>query len=133
MFANDPARAEPARRQSEAAALQVKIRYLVEFMASDHRGHFSKLKVPVLALIPRFDDKTLADPANVFFKAAFQDAWQGFANSPCLQIETIADARALILDDQPAIADKVIATFIDRFGGAETRARVDCQPSRANR
>src|SRR5262245_4413666 len=36
MFSNDADRAERVRRQAEAAPLPVKIRYLIEFMASDH-------------------------------------------------------------------------------------------------
>jgi pimeloyl-ACP methyl ester carboxylesterase len=113
MFANDPARAERTREQTEAAALEVKIRYLVEFMASDHRSEFERIGVPVLALVPGFNEKTLADPANSWFKAAFQDAWQGFTKNPCLQMVTIPNARALILDDQPSLADGSIAAFVD--------------------
>ena len=119
MFANDPARAERARQQTEAAPLEVKIRYLVEFMASDHRAHYGKLSVPVLALIPGFDDKTLANPANSYFKTLFQDGWKGFA-SPCLRTETIPAARALMLDDQPAPMDAAIAAFVDATGRAKT-------------
>jgi len=118
MFANDPARAERARQQTESAPLEVKIRYLVEFMASDQRAQVGTLGVPLLAVIPGFDEKTLADPANSYFKAAFQDAWKKFA-SACLRTETIADARALILDDQPARADAAIAAFIDATSRAK--------------
>jgi pimeloyl-ACP methyl ester carboxylesterase len=124
MFANDPARAERARQQTESVPLEVKIRYLVEFMASDQRAQVGKSRVPILAVIPGFDEKTLADPANSYFKAAFQDAWKRFA-SPCLRMETIPDARALILDDQPARADAAIAAFVDAASRAKDCVIVD--------
>ena len=113
MFANDPDRAERARRQVESAALPVKIRYLVEYMASDHRDVFKTLTTPLLALIPGFNEKLLADPAAAWFKASFQDAWDRLPWSPSVQVVTIPDARALILDDQPAMADRAIAAFVE--------------------
>ena len=113
MFANDPNRAERARRQVESAALPVKIRYLVEYMASDHREAFRTLKTPLLALIPGFNETVLADPAFGWFKASFHDAWDRVPRSPSVQVVTIPDARALILDDQPTLADRAIAAFID--------------------
>jgi pimeloyl-ACP methyl ester carboxylesterase len=113
MFANDPDRAERARRQVESAALQVKIRYLVEYMASDQREVFKTLNTPLLALIPGFNEKLLADPASAWFKASFQDAWDRLPRSPSVQVVTMPDARALILDDQPAMADRAIAAFVE--------------------
>jgi pimeloyl-ACP methyl ester carboxylesterase len=113
MFANDPTRAERARRQVESTPLPVKIRYLVEYMASDHRDVFGTLNTPLMALIPGFNEKVLADPAWGWFKASFQDAWNRLPGHPQFQLVTIPDARALILDDQPALADRAIAAFVD--------------------
>jgi pimeloyl-ACP methyl ester carboxylesterase len=113
MFANDPIRGERVRKQVESDPLPVKIRYLVEYMASDHRADFGGLDVPVLALKPGFNEKLLADPAYGWFKVGFQDAWDGFPKSHRFALITIPDARALMLDDQPALTDEAIATFVE--------------------
>ena len=112
MFTNDPARGEQVRQQVESAPLEVKIRYLCESMAADLTGDYGNLKVPLLALIPAFNEKFLADPANSYYKFVFQDAWQAFSKNPRVQRVTIPDARALLLDDQPKLADDAIASFI---------------------
>lgn len=115
MFSNDPSRAEQARQQVESAPLEVKIRYLSEFMAADHTPEFAKLEVPLLALIPGFNEKFLGDPTNAFYKISFQDSWEPLSKNPQVQRITIPDARALILDDQPKLADEAIAAFVGRI------------------
>lgn len=113
MFTNDLDRAEQVRQQIEAAPLPVKVRYLAEFMASDDTSQLANLNVPLLALRSRFDDKVLADPANSWYKASFQDSWDAFAKNSRIQLLTIPNARALILDDQPKLTDDAIATFVE--------------------
>ena len=118
MFANDPAKAERVRQETERAPLEVKIHYLCEATAVDFTDQFSANKVPLLALIPGFDEKFLTDPATSPYKTVFQDAWQSYAKYPNVQLVTIPNARALILDDQPQLADDAIASFIKtRKGG----------------
>jgi len=112
MFSNDPARGEQARQQVESAPLEVKIRYLSEFMAADHTSEFARLTVPLLALIPGFNEKFLADPANRFYKRSFQDSWEPLAKNPHVQRALLPDARALVLDDQPKLADEAISKFV---------------------
>jgi pimeloyl-ACP methyl ester carboxylesterase len=112
MFSNDLDRAEQVRQQSEAAPLPVKVRYLAEFMASDDTSQLSNLNVRLLALRPGFNEKVLADPANSWYKASFQDSWDAFAKNSRIQLLTIPKARALILDDQPKMTDDAIAAFV---------------------
>lgn len=112
MFANDPAKAEQVRQETERAPLEVKIQYLCEATAVDFTDQFSANKVPLLALIPGFNEKFLSDPANIGYKTVFQDAWQAYSKCPNVQLVTIPNARALILDDQPQLADDAIASFI---------------------
>lgn len=111
MFSNDLARGEQVRKQVESAPLEVKIRYLAEFMAADHTNGFAKLTVPLLALIPGFDEKFFSDPTNSFYKISFQDSWEPLSKNPRVQRINIPDARALILEDQPTLADEAIAKF----------------------
>jgi hypothetical protein len=112
MFTNDLYRAEQARQQVEAAALPVKIRYLCEFMASDHSSELANLHIPLLALKPSFNEKLLADPASSWYKTSFQDSWDAFSKNSWIQLLTISNARALLLDDQPKLTDDAIATFV---------------------
>src|SRR5215510_14693089 len=113
----DPARAQTAWNELESAPLEVKIRYLCEFWASDVTQTFAKLQVPVLALVPGFDEKFLADPANAFAKPSFLDSWETLIpKHPQLELVKIPNARMLVLDDQPQAADDAIAAFVKKVG-----------------
>src|SRR5215510_14165394 len=113
----DPARAQTAWDELESASLEVKIRYLCEFWASDVTQSFAKLQVPVLALVPGFDEKFLADPANAFAKPSFLDSWETLIpKHPQLELVKIPNARMLVLDDQPQAADDAIAAFVKKVG-----------------
>ena len=115
MLSGDSSRGRNASQEVEAAALPVKIRYLCEFWASDVTRDFDKLQVPVLALIPGFDEKYLADPANSFTKMAYVDSWETLIpKHPKVKLVKIPDARLLVLEDQPKLADDAIATFVEQ-------------------
>lgn len=114
----DAARAQTAWDELESAPLEIKIRYLCEFWASDVTRSFDKLQVPVLALVPGFDEKFLADPANAFAKPSFLDSWETLVpKHPKLELVKIPNARMLVLDDQPQAADDAIAAFVKKIGG----------------
>jgi len=111
----DPARAQTAWNELEAAPVEIKIRYLLEFWASDVTQGFDRLKVPVLALVPGFDETFLAEPANAFAKPSFLDVWDTLVpKTPHLELVRIPNARMLVLDDQPQAADQAIAAFIKK-------------------
>ncbi|MGZ8842774.1 MAG: hypothetical protein ACXW18_03875 [Pyrinomonadaceae bacterium] len=117
LLSADPARAQTAWDELEAAPLEIKIRYLCEFWASDVTQRFDKLQVPILALVPTFDEKFLADPANGFAKPSFLDSWETLVpKHPQLELVKIPNARMLILDDEPKAADDAIAAFIKKIG-----------------
>ena len=118
----EPSRAQLAWDELEAAPVQIKIRYLCEFWASDVTRSFDKLQVPVLALIPGFDEKFLANPANVFAKTAFLDSWEILVpKHPRIELVKIPDSRMLVLDDQPKLADDAIAKFIGQLDLAKKK------------
>jgi pimeloyl-ACP methyl ester carboxylesterase len=112
MFTNDAGRAERVRQEIEAVQLPVKIRYLIEFMASDHRPAFDGISVPVLMLQPGFSQTLLSNPTFGWFKSFFQDWWRPYPANPLVTMKTIPEARALLLDDQPAQADEAIAALV---------------------
>jgi pimeloyl-ACP methyl ester carboxylesterase len=113
----DPVRAQTAWDELESAPLEIKIRYLCEFWASDVTRSFDKLQVPVLALVPGFDEEFLADPANGFAKPSFLDSWETLVpKHPLLEIIKILNARMLVLDDQPQAADDALSAFVKKIG-----------------
>ena len=115
----DPARAQTAWDELESAPLEVKIRYLCEFWASDVTRRFDRLKVPVVAIVPGFDEKFLAEPANGFAQTAFLDSWETLVpKHPLLELVKVPNARMLVFDDQPKEADDAIATFVKKVGKA---------------
>jgi pimeloyl-ACP methyl ester carboxylesterase len=116
LLSADPARSQTAWDELEAAPLEVKIRYLCEFWASDVTRGFDRLQVPVLALVPGFDEKFLTDPANGFGKLAFLDSWDTLVpKNPQLELVKIPNARMLVLDDQPSAADEAISAFVKKI------------------
>jgi len=130
-FSGDSARAQQAWQEFEAAPLPVKIRYLCEFWASDVTLNLDRLRVPVLTLIPDFDEKFLAGPINGFAKTAFVDSWQSLVPKyQKFELVKIPEARLLALEDQPKRADDAIAAFVAKIsklhshqGGAAANRR----------
>ena len=120
-LSGDASRGRQASQEIEAAPLAVKIRYLCEFWASDVTLDFDRLRVPVLALIPGFDEKFLADPVNSFTKMAYVDSWTALTfKNPKVSLMKIPGARLLVLEDQPKLADDAIATFVEQAVKAHT-------------
>jgi hypothetical protein len=68
--------------------------------------------VPLLALRPGFNETVLSDPTHGWFKSGFVDAWEPVSRNPKVHLLTIPNARALILDDQPKLADDAIIAFM---------------------
>lgn len=124
MLSGDSTRGQNASREIEDAPLQVKIRYLCEFWASDVTRAFDKLQVPVLALVPGFDEKFLSDPANRFTKMAYVDSWYTLIpKNPKVKLVKIPDARLLTLEDQPKLADDAITLFVEQLVKAGSGAK----------
>jgi pimeloyl-ACP methyl ester carboxylesterase len=115
MLSGDLPRGQSASQEIEEALLPVKIRYLCEFWASDVTRDFDRLQVPVLVLVAGFDEKYLADPANSFTKMAYVDSWETLIpKHPKVKLVKIQDARLLVLEDQPKLADDAITLFVEQ-------------------
>lgn len=113
MLSHDHLKGQKAWQAIQAAPLEIKIRYLCEFWASDVTRSFDRLQVPVLALIPGFDEKFLADPVNSFVKSAYMDSWETVIPKHAkLELVKVPNARLLVLEDEPKRADEAIATFL---------------------
>jgi len=119
-YSSDSAQADRAWRESEAAPLAVKIRYTCEFWLSNITEDFQRLPVPVLVLVPQFDDKFLAEPANGFVETAFVNAWDaGAFKQTQAEVVRIPGARLLVLEKDTEIANKAIAGFMERVDSKE--------------
>lgn len=123
MLSAEASRGQRASQEIEAAPLAVKIRYLCEFWASDVARDLDKLQVPVLALVPGFDEKFLSEPANAFTKMAYVDSWESLiAKNPKVKLAKIPGARLLVFEDQPKPADDAIAAFVEQVSKAHADA-----------
>ena len=118
-FSDDATMGQQAWQEMESAPLEVKIRYLCEFWASNARDDFENVQAPVLILVPGFDEAFLADPANNFPKTSFLDAWKTAKTKPNVEVVTIAGARLLTLQNKSEFANDAIARFIDRVRAAK--------------
>jgi len=119
-YSADPSEGQQAWREIEAAPLPIKIRYLCEFWSSDVTEDFKKLEIPVMVLVPGFDEQFLANPANSFAKTSFLDGWnQPALKRPNIEVVTIPGARLMLLDNQPKLTDETIAKFVERVNGNE--------------
>jgi len=117
-YSREAGQAERAWRESEATPLEVKIRYTCEFWLSDITEDFKQLQVPVLVLVPGFDEKFLADPGNNFLKTAFVKAWDsGAIKQPNAQVVKIPGGRLLLLENDSELANKAVADFMQRLTG----------------
>ena len=82
----------------------------------------SRLRSASLKLFkPGFNAALLQNPALGWFKISFQDAWDTLRKSDTIQVTTIPDARARLLDDQPALTDAAITGFLERVAPAQGR------------
>ncbi|PWT83645.1 MAG: hypothetical protein C5B44_00240 [Acidobacteria bacterium] len=114
-YSTDSLEGHKAWLDSEAALLPVKVRYICEFWLSNITEDFKKLRVPTLVLLPGFDEKFLADPANNFLKTAFVTAWDpAIMKQPNAQLVTIPGARLLLLRENSEIANNAIEQLIQR-------------------
>jgi len=117
MYSNDDRRAGIAYEEAESTLLPVKIRYLYEFNASAP-ADYSKIAVPLLALVPSFNDTLLKEPRNAWLKPTFLDSWERLATNARIRKVLVPNAGVLILDDQPALADQAIREFVQSTAAA---------------
>ena len=81
--------------------------------------------MPVLALLAGFDEKFLADPLTGFAKNSLVGSWEmQIPKHPLIELVKIPDARMLLFDDQPQLADEALIGFLGRIGEAGKAAPV---------
>jgi pimeloyl-ACP methyl ester carboxylesterase len=113
-YAINPRRGLALWREAATPSVPVWVQYLLEFYASDITRDLGALQVPVLALLPGFDDAQVYvdDPKNNYMKSLAIDAWQGVAErTPNLRLKTIPQSRLFPQYDQPAALHQAAREF----------------------
>lgn len=112
-FSKDSIAAARHWNMMSAVPIPVMVRYLCEFYCTDLSLEYSKLTVPTLIVIPAFTPAFLAKPEHSYIAPFFHSSWIGaLPGSAQIQMTTISDAHAFIMDDQPDKLNKVINEFI---------------------
>ena len=98
--------------ESAAVPLQVNIRYLLEFFTYDVTSRYQDIKIPVLILIPSFDDAFLTGREE-YLKYFQQEAWNSARNkNPLLQFKVVPDSRIFMWHDNPSGTFNAIDNFL---------------------
>lgn len=112
-FSRDSVRAKRLWNMMSSVPIPVMVRYLCEFYCTDLSLEYAKLKVPTLILIPSFSATYFSRPENSFMPSFFHFSWLGaLPASNQIQMVTISDSHAFIMDDQPEKFDAIVREFV---------------------
>jgi len=96
--------------------LPVLIRYLCEFHASDMWPVLDSLKTPLLAIEPHFIAKLRADSTKAYLGSYFEYPWRGRLDGrPKTEALSVDNACILVMEDQRAIVDQKVASFLESY------------------
>ncbi len=110
VFTKDTLQARKYWDQLSQVPMPVAIRYLLEFYCTDLSLEYSKLKIPVLIIIPTF---SVQDKNYAYTSSFFHDSWIGAkTQSKFLHLIAISDTQAFITNDQPDKLKDIIELFI---------------------
>lgn len=112
-FSKDSLRGIRHWKMMSSVPIPVMVRYLCEFYCTDLSLEYGKLTVPTLVLIPSFSLAYLSKPENSFMAPFFHHSWLGaLPGNSKIQMVTLSDTHAFMMDDQPEKFDKVVREFI---------------------
>lgn len=122
-FSRDSLRAKKHWSMMSSVPIPVMVRYLCEFYCTDVGLEYGKLTVPTLILIPSFSASYFAKPENAFMPSFFHFSWLGaLPGSSQIQMTTVTDTHAFIMDDQPEKFDAIVREFVSgKFKGTPLR------------
>jgi pimeloyl-ACP methyl ester carboxylesterase len=125
-YAIHPLRGQQLWMEAAQPTLPVWIRYLCESWAQDSTSRLVELQVPVLILKPELDELYHQGPQMGDYLESFMSGWDGAEKaSHRIQVETIADSRVFIMDDQPQRLHEAVSRFVR--GPAAEAVRVAVQ------
>ncbi len=112
-FSKDSVAADRHWKMMSSVPIPVMVRYLCEFYCTDMTLEYNHLTVPTLVVIPAFTNEFLYKPQHAYISSFFHDSWIGaLPASPKIQMITLSDTHAFVMDDQPEKLDKVIHEFV---------------------
>lgn len=116
-YAINPRRGLFLWREAATPPLQVWIRYLLEFYASDSPALLRGLGVPTLVVKPGFDDPAFyVDEGRDYMRDLCLKAWDGIPLSDSIETATIAGSRLFVMYDRPDELDAAINRFLEKHG-----------------
>ena len=93
--------------------IPVMVRYLCEFYCTDISIEYENLSVPTLIVVPDFTEETLTNPSNNYLTSFFHSSWLGAKPaSDEIQMITVTDTNAFIMEDKPEKLQKIINEFL---------------------
>ena len=111
-FCKDTVKAKIYWKEMSSVPIPVMVRYLCEYYCTDISLEYQDLKVPTLVVLPSFSEKTLCE--NTYLAPFFHYSWMGAkTGSKQIQVVTITDSNAFIMDDQPSKLDGLIKEFLE--------------------
>lgn len=112
-YSLDSLKAARLWQQSASIPLPVMVRYLCEYIASDLKAEFDKIKCPALILRARFNDDLLQASANSYLRIQFIDTWEDASvRNPLIQVKDIAGSGTFIWKDKPDEVYSLINKFL---------------------
>lgn len=113
VYSLNPAVAKALWQQVSSVPLPVMVRYLCEFFASDVTLEMNKIKSPVLALLPSFNNSVLENPVNNYILPQFITKWETLAReNTFIKYKKIQNAASFIWKDNPEQCYQIISHFI---------------------
>jgi pimeloyl-ACP methyl ester carboxylesterase len=111
-YANDTLMASALYQKSSTVLIPTMARLLCEFYTTDASERFADIKIPVLVVMPGFNDLYFSQHPYSTDKKYFWDEWKTATTNPNFEIKKIPDARLFVWVDQPDTVNRLIRAFI---------------------
>lgn len=115
MFAKDSVKSLGYWKMMSEVPIPTAVRYLCEYYCTDLSLEYSKLKVPVLVVLPSFTEDLLThSETSSYLSSFFHHSWIGARPaSDSISMVTLTDTNAMIIEDQPEKLYGVIDEFLE--------------------
>ncbi|NNE68389.1 MAG: alpha/beta hydrolase [Pyrinomonadaceae bacterium] len=117
LYSADSIRSQRVWEVANQPSIPTLVQYLCEFLADDPSEKLKNLGVPVLVVIPKFDEAYLNDKSPTNYTSAnytrFNGSWKRFSKGlKDISLKEVRNSRVLIFEDQPAEFDRILAEFM---------------------
>jgi pimeloyl-ACP methyl ester carboxylesterase len=99
--------------QVASVPFPVKIRYLLEFFASDITLELDRIQCPVLVLRPSFNPAVLQNPINNYVLPQFVNIWDRATKmNSLIRVKDIPGAATCVWQDNSSLVNREISDFV---------------------